>query len=283
MTSASDFGMSVPMRKTLLLVLLASGCGGASTPATTPVDEAQASSERRIDPLLVALDNPARTEEDRARDAARHPRETLQFFGLEETMDVVELSPGGGWYTRILAPYLAEKGSLTVGLPDGRYGDAFRELAAQDPELYGKVRQARFAPPEGVEIADESADLVLTFRNVHGWMRAGVDGDVFRAVFRVLRPGGVFGVVQHRDEEGGELRPDSGYVPESYVIRLAEEAGFVLEAKSDINANPRDTRDHENGVWSLPPSLRVSDEHRDRMVEIGESDRMTLKFRKPAH
>jgi predicted methyltransferase len=272
------------MRITWLLVLLASGCASASTPAAAP--KTPESSAAEVDPsraLDAALRGPARTLEDRARDAHRHPKETLEFFGITPTMDVIELAPGGGWYTRILAPLLRDAGSLTVGLPDGKYGDNFRAMASEDPELYGQVRLARMAPPEAIELGEDgSADLVLTFRNTHGWIRDGIDEAIVAAVYRVLAPGGIFGVVQHRDAEGAELNPSTGYVPEAYVIEVAERAGFELVAKSEVNANPRDTRDHQHGVWSLPPALRVDEGERERMIEIGESDRMTLKFQKPA-
>jgi predicted methyltransferase len=270
------------MRITSFLLLLASGCGGTSTPITAPAHTERTPDDDASRALAAALRGSARTLDDRARDAHRHPKETLEFFGITPAMRVIELAPGGGWYTRILAPLLRERGTLTVGLPDGKYGDAFRAMAAADPALYGSARMARMAPPDPIELGDdESADLVLTFRNTHGWVQNGTEKDIYAAVFRVLKPGGVFGVVQHRDAEGASLDPARGYLPEAYVIEVAEAAGFELVEKSEINANPRDTRDHEHGVWSLPPVLRVSEAHRQRMLEIGESDRMTLKFQKP--
>jgi predicted methyltransferase len=282
-----------------LLLALATGCGGstpAATTAPTPTDDAPPPSAAVDDAtaheepaapagaaLRAAIDGPQRTAEDRARDVYRHPAETLAFFGITPDQDVIELSPSGGWYTRILAPLLREHGSLTAAIPDGRYGEMFRELQTNDPALYGAVRLARLAPAEHAELGEpESADLVLTFRNTHGWISHGEDRAVYDAVFRVLRPGGIFGVVQHRDAEGATLDASRGYVPEAYVIQVAQEAGFELVERSEINANPRDTRDYENGVWALPPSLRGGDVDRDRFVAIGESDRMTLKFRKPA-
>jgi predicted methyltransferase len=271
------------MRITSLLLLLASGCAGTSDPIVAPSHTERTPDDDARRALDSALRGSARTLDDRARDAHRHPKETLEFFGITPTMHVIELAPGGGWYTRILAPLLRERGKLTVGLPDGKYGDAFRELAEADPALYGSVQMARMAPPDAIELGDdESADLVLTFRNTHGWVGNDIERDIYAAVFRVLKPGGIFGVVQHRDAAGATLDPARGYLPEAYVIEVAEAAGFELVAKSEINANPRDTRDHEHGVWSLPPVLRVSDAHRQRMLEIGESDRMTLKFQKPS-
>ncbi len=295
MTRALGDGTSVRMRIVPPLLLLAlAGCGGSTPAATTaPLGESTSSlpesttfstaaADEAAVALRAAIDGPQRSAEDRARDVYRHPFATLAFFGIAPDQHVIEISPSGGWYTRILAPYLRDHGTLTAALPDGRYGDMFRELQAADPSLYGAVRLARLAPQEQVELGEpESADLVLTFRNTHGWINHGEDRAVYAAVFRVLRPGGIFGVVQHRDAEGAPLDASRGYVPEAYVIQVAEEAGFELVERSEINANPRDTRDYENGVWALPPSLRGGAVDRDRFVAIGESDRMTLKFRKP--
>ncbi|MBC7173432.1 MAG: class I SAM-dependent methyltransferase, partial [Polyangiaceae bacterium] len=271
------------MRNGIYALLLAAGCSASTPTATTaPLrDDASSTSPAAVQAALrAAVDGPARTEEDRARDIYRHPAETLAFFGVAPGMDVIELAPGGGWYTRILAPLLRGNGTLAVALPDGRYGDMFRQLQSDDPALYGDVRVARLQPPDGIELGEpESADVVLTFRNTHGWAEAGAERAVYDAVFRVLRPGGTFGVVQHRDAEGAELDAASGYLPEAYVIRVAEQAGFELVDRSEINANPRDTRDHEHGVWSLPPVLRGGDVDRERFLAIGESDRMTLRFR----
>ncbi|MBX3246841.1 MAG: class I SAM-dependent methyltransferase [Myxococcales bacterium] len=271
------------MRHTAFLLLLA--CGGATPAATTTPTEAPADAQAVDVPsgdLAAAMAGPHRTEEERARDVWRHPAETLAFFEVAPGKDVVELAPGGGWYTKLLAPLLRESGSLTVGLPDGQYGDRFRAMAAEAPHLYGHVRQGRLAPPEAIELGEpESADVVLTFRNTHGWVRNGVERQVYEAAFRVLRPGGIFGVVQHRAPEGSDLDIASGYVTEAAVIEAATAVGFELVERSDINANPNDTHDHPDGVWSLPPSLRGEGDNA-RFVAIGESDRMTLKFRRPA-
>jgi predicted methyltransferase len=281
-----------------LLLALAAGCGGVAPAATTaptsddttalagdqsattPADDAAEAAAAAA--LHAAIDGPARTAEDRVRDVYRHPEETLAFFGVTPDQDVIELSPGGGWYTRILAPLVREQGSLTAAIRDNHYGDAFRARQASDPALYGDIRLAQLSPPETIDLGEpESADLVVTFRNTHGWINAGADRAVYDAVFAVLRPGGIFGVVQHRDAEGATLDASRGYVPEAHVIETAEQAGFELVGRSEVNANPRDTRDYENGVWALPPSLRGGDVDRERFVAIGESDRMTLKFQKP--
>ncbi len=240
----------------------------------------------------AALASEHRSEENRARDAWRHPAETLAFFGLEPEMTVVELSPGGGWYTEVLAPLLKDGGTLYAahfdvnGSAYGRrsLGGFLGKLGAED-DVYGAVVVSTLAPPATIDIAPAgSADLVLAFRNVHSWMRGGTLDTVFAAVFEALKPGGVFGVVQHRAPEGRpvEAMKSTGYVTEAHVIAAAEAAGFELAGSAEINANPKDTADHPEGVWTLPPGLALGDKDRDRYLAIGESDRMTLKFVKPA-
>ncbi len=244
--------------------------------------------------LQAALASPARSAESRARDASRHPQETLRFFGLEPGMQVLELWPGGGWYTEILAPFLAGDGKLTVTNydPNGpqeearyRYARALAERLAADADRFGAVEVLEIDPPERFDLgADGRFDLIVTFRNNHGWIRGGYHDQVYREAFRVLKPGGVFGVVQHRAPEGADVTvsAENGYVPEAYVIAAAERAGFELAARSELNANPRDTKDYPKGVWTLPPNFRLGDEDRARYEAIGESDRMTLRFVKPA-
>ncbi|GAB3308017.1 class I SAM-dependent methyltransferase [Haliea atlantica] len=240
----------------------------------------------------AALAGEHRSEANRARDDARHPRETLEFFGLREGMTVVELSPGGGWYTEVLAPLLVDNGTLYAahfGLnAPGAYfrkslGGYLQKLAANH-ELYGPVVVTQLQPPAETTVAPAgSADLVVAFRNVHSWMRSDSLDAVFQAAHAALKPGGVLGIVQHRAEAGRseEQMASTGYVTEAHVIAAAEAAGFTLDGRSEINANPRDTRDHPQGVWSLPPSLVGGDEGREGFMAIGESDRMTLRFRKP--
>jgi predicted methyltransferase len=238
---------------------------------------------------ILAMDH--RTEENRVRDAQRHPVETLMFFGIRPDMTVVELSAGGGWYTEILAPLLRERGKLIAtqqpleGPEDGyRYksAKAYQDKLAAHPEVYDKVQVIPITP-DLVLGAPGSADLVLTFRNSHGWFRDKQQEKIYGAAFAVLKSGGVFGVVQHRAAEGADpaKTAPAGYLPEAAVIAAAEAVGFRLEAKSEINANPKDTRDHPEGVWTLPPNLALGDKDRDKYVAIGESDRMTLKFVKP--
>lgn len=235
-------------------------------------------------PLAAALAAPTRSPANIGRDKYRNPGQTLAFFGVRSDHDVVELWPGGGWYTEILAPYLNASGRLSVVPPAGQYDERIRAKLAGDP-AYGKVTVATFKAGQPTAIAAGSTDVVLTFRNVHSWLGGDepIAEQVFAEAFRILKPGGTLGVVEHRLPE---TAPDghqksSGYVKVSTVQRLAEAAGFKLAASSEINANPKDLADHPEGVWTLPPSLRLKDQDREKYLAIGESDRMTLKFVKP--
>jgi predicted methyltransferase len=237
-----------------------------------------------------------RTDDERKRDTYRHPLETLDFFGIAENMHVVELNAGQGWYTAILGPFLNPSGALTVtsadqnGPPDSEGTKNAKALAARlgtDPASYSKVTMvvADWKNP-GVSLGpDASADMVVTFRNLHGWIHDGILDNVLSASFRVLKHGGILGVEQHRGKPDGPTDPksigDSGYVPEGYVVLRVESAGFKLSGKSELNANPKDTKDYPKGVWTLPPTFRLGDVDREKYAAIGESDRMTLKFVKP--
>lgn len=234
-----------------------------------------------------------RSAENRARDASRHPRETLQFFGLRPDMSVVEVWPGGGWYTEILAPLLKEHGQLYAAHLDpgsGEYArrtvEGFRAKLAAQPQLYDQVVVTTLAaPPAANEIAPPgSADLVVTFRNLHNWMMFGWQREAFAAMHAALKPGGVLGVVEHRGDPRKPQDPKaaSGYVQEQYAIELIESAGFKLVGRSEVNANPKDTKDYEKGVWTLPPTFAAGAADRERYAAVGESDRFTLKFVKVA-
>ncbi len=240
--------------------------------------------------LLAAVNAPNRTPANRERDRWRNPAQTLAFFGLQPGMTVVEVSPGAGWYTEILAPAVGPRGKLFVAAANpaasenaARAIQNLRNRFASDP-VYGNVELTVFSKGAYDIAPAGSADMVLTFRNVHNWMANDFAQEAFNAFFRALKPGGVLGVVEHRLPESREQDPKAatGYVKESEVIRMAQAAGFVLEARSDVNANPRDTADHPGGVWALPPILRNGETDRERYLAIGESDRMTLRFRKPA-
>jgi predicted methyltransferase len=258
----------------------------------------ETASKQEFPDLDSVLKSPHRGE-NAERDVYRHPKETLEFFGIERDMTVVELWPGGGWYTDILGPYLRDEGKLIVtNMPTDheRYGKRAQEFADKlngAPELYGKVTfvTAVTTPDQPFELAPEgTVDLVLTFRNSHGWYNNGQLEQIYGAAFRALKSGGIFGIEQHRANEGADpaVTSKQGYLPEAFIIEVAQKVGFELVEKSEINANPKDTKDHPAGVWSLPPSLSGADdntplteEEKAKFTEIGESDRMTLKFRKP--
>lgn len=226
-----------------------------------------------------------------ARDVYRHPQQTLQFFGLRPQQTLIEITPGGGWYSEILAPLLKQKGHYIAALQapaSGEYfkkaADSLRQKFAADPEHYAQAGFVEFDPKAPVLGQPGSADAVLTFRNVHNWVMADTAPSMFQAFFKVLKPGGVLGVVDHRAKDGASLEDikHSGYLTTAYVVQLATDAGFVLDGQSEINANTKDTKDYPEGVWSLPPSLKLGEQDKARYLAIGESDRMTLRFIKPA-
>jgi predicted methyltransferase len=246
--------------------------------------------------LRALAEGEHRSADNRARNAWRHPVETLEFFGIEPTQTVVEISPGGGgWYTEILAPYLRERGtyyaaSFEKDPPEGpareyflKGQQAFADKLKSRPDLYDRVIVTEFGPNKQDIAPAGSADLVLTFRNVHGWMGGGFADKAFASFYRTLKPGGVLGVVEHRAKADQPQDPKarSGYVREDHVIALAEAAGFKLDGRSEVNANPKDSADHPAGVWTLPPTLRLGEQDREKYQAIGESDRMTLRFVKP--
>ena len=241
------------------------------------------------DALAKAVDGDHRAPANVARDGARHPQETLEFFGFDQNFTIVEVFPGGGWYTEILAPAVRGHGKLVAAhFPADATAEYVQRVRAQflaklaaEPEVYDEVEVTGYVPgnPGGLAPAG-SADLVLTFRNLHGMLRQGNLEAFLADAHAVLKPGGTLGVVQHRAPEGSdpEAGKDSAYLPQAWVIEQVEAAGFELDAMAEINANPRDTADHPGGVWALPPSLRHGDEDREKYEAIGESDRMTLRF-----
>ncbi len=259
--------------------------------AACSMDRDQGLAAAHHDALKAAIDAPSRTPANTARDRYRHPYETLSFFGVRPSDTVVELWPGGGWYTEILAPYVLRGGGTYYAAALPGMQDGIQRIRSRDAALYGPIRPAVFPSfdPADPRVPDGSADVVLTFRNVHNW-RMGYQRDsqdyseeAFRQIFRMLRPGGTLGVVDHRLPETADAERErtSGYVKVSTVRRLAEAAGFRFVGAAEINANPLDTADWPNGVWTLPPALRLGDQDRARYLAIGESDRMTLRFVKP--
>ena len=240
------------------------------------------------DAIAAAVAAPTRTAANVARDQYRHPAETLAFFGVKPGDTVVELWPGGGWYTEILAPLTkAGGGTLYAAAPWERGLNRIKEKQAADTATYGAVKLAEFpATGAGAKVPDGSADVVLTFRNVHNWRFGGTDkaADAFKQIFAMLKPGGTLGVVEHRLAESDDSAKEekSGYMKKSSIVAFAEAAGFKLAGESEINANPKDSKDYPKGVWTLPPNLTEGETDRAKYVAIGESDRMTLKFVKPA-
>lgn len=258
------------------------------------VAEASATEPSTGDLIATWMDGPHRARGHADRNRYRHPKETLTFFGLTPSMTVVEIWPSGGWYTEILAPLLRNKGqyyaagfAITARRPPEWRKSMQRELQAKlrtRPALYDRVIVTELSIPERKEVAPPgTADMVLTFRNVHNWMKGGYAPAMFNAMFEALKPGGVLGVVEHRAKSGAsrDQMIQSGYVTESHVRDLAESSGFRFAASSEMNANPKDTKDHPLGVWTLPPSLRLGARDRAKYLAIGESDRMTLRFIKP--
>jgi predicted methyltransferase len=279
--------------------LLLAGCGKAADAAKDKAPAPKRPSGALT--LEQAVAGEWRAPQDRARDAFRHPVETLRVFGLKPGATVVEFWPGAGWYTDILAPFLASTGGKLYAAnleiePNepaaAEIVDAFKRKLAANKKLYGEVEVTAFGPTSGAVAPADSADLVLFLRNVHNWMAAGIAEKAFRDAFAALKPGGVLGIEEHRAAPGGvqDALAANGYVQQAYVIRLAQEAGFTFAEASEVNANAADTRDHPFGVWTLPPVRRSSPRgeapnpefDHTKFDAIGESDRMTLKFVKPA-
>ena len=224
------------------------------------------------------------------RDQYRHPKETLEFFGITSEKSVVEITPGYGWYAEILAPLLRDNGNYIYAsykLSEGvnpffiKVEKAFTKKIQLHPNIYDKLNWVHFEANNPELTPDGPVDAVVTFRNVHNWAQAGTSKSMFEGFYKALKSGGILGLVEHRALPGTSLENQikSGYMTEEFVIQMAESVGFRLDAKSEINANPKDTKDHAGGVWNLLPNLRnIADEDKDKMVEIGESDRMTLRF-----
>lgn len=246
--------------------------------------------------LESALAGAQRSDAEKARDVYRHPRDALAFFGLTSTMTVVEISPGAGWWTDVLAPVLRDKGKLIIaqnldvnGPARAGIGSTLTRLAG-NADAFGKVQIVNYQPSKSILAVDPgSADMVLVFRHMHGLIGNNIAPQAMKLYFDALKPGGILAIEQHRwpddkpypakQESWGS--PTNGYIKPIDVIALATAAGFRLAASSEINANPKDTKDYAKGVWALPPALANGDTDKDKYLAIGESDRMTLKFVKP--
>lgn len=285
-------GLLIPVALSAILALIA-GCAGQPVTEEAPLAGAAGTDTATLPLLDVAIAGDHRSEANRARDRYRHPRETLAFFGLRSDMSVMEVWPGsGGWYTEILAPVLRDRGMLYAAqwdpATDNKFVQdslkAFAAKLAARPDVYGKVEVVALHYPTAMQpVPPGSVDMVLTFRNIHNWMPRGADRPMLEAMFAALKPGGILGVVEHRatDRQPQDPMARSGYVREDYAIELIESIGFRLLDRSEINANPADTKDYEQGVWTLPPTFRLGDKDRERYAAIGESDRFTLRFEKP--
>lgn len=278
------------MKRTILLAAI---CTGALLACTTPatMDADAPAAVAQVDAgLAAAVANPARADANKVRDGARHPTETLAFFGIKPTMTVVEIAPGGGYYAEILSPYLTAGG--------GKYVGTGNPIAAiSDQTEWGVQTYVPFNATSPALGAPGSADMVLTFRNIHNWMwQPGFLDKAMTDFAAVLKPGGVLGVVEHRADPrpetiAGDRSATDGYVSKATIVAAAAKAGLVLDAESEINANPLDTKDHPFGVWTLPPNSWTSPRNQGetpagfdaaKYKTIGESDRQTLRFRKPA-
>jgi predicted methyltransferase len=256
--------------------------------AVVGLNTAAAQTSKTDPALAAAIASPSRQSSDVARDKARHPLEELTFFGLEPTQTVVELWPGGGYWTDIVGPYLVEHGHYYAAVPPSSDSEnagtlKWRARFVDHPEHYGKIMVTTLGAGHFDIAPPNSADVVLTFRNLHNWMDGGYASEVLAACYRALKPGGILGIEEHRGRSDRPQDPKaaSGYVRQDYAIALAKKAGFELVGSSEIDANPRDTKDWPSGVWTLPPTLALGDKDRDRYMAIGEADNFVLKFRKP--
>jgi len=282
------------MRQVLIACALAAGLS-VSMAATAAGQDSAAPAQADVDAALrQAVAGDWRDPANVARDRYRHPAETLAFFGVKPGQTVVEITPGGGWYAEILAPLLRDDGQYVAAVVDPmavkeggsrdyqqRSKSGLEAKFAAAPAQFDRVRQVAYDPAAPVFGAPGSADVVLTFRNVHNWRSAGQAEGMFRGFFAVLKPGGTLGVVEHRAAADVADDDKSGYVGVQQVIAMAEAAGFTLDAQSGINANPKDTKDYPGGVWTLPPTNKHDDADDAKYQAIGESDRMTLRFVKP--
>lgn len=281
--------MPRPRNITALVIALACLLGGTALLAGCATTSGRETTANDLDVILAGNQ---RTAADRARDVFRHPKETLLFFGIRPDTRVLQVWPESGWYTKIIAPLVRARGQYYAGVVAAAPGDRFqaarlaqyRRLLASRPDLYGRVKVVPFPLDGGDVLPPGSVNMVLSFRDLHEWMALGDAQQALATIYRVLAPGGVFGVVDNRADPAApqDPRARSGYVGQEYAIRMIEAAGFRLVATSEVNANPKDTKNYPAGVWTLPPDYRLGQVNRARYAAIGESDRFTLKFVKPA-
>ena len=272
--------MQIPQFRALFAATVLAFTGSVASGAAASVDPA----------LAAAVANPARSPASVARDSVRHPVEELTFFGIKPTMSVVEVWPGGGYWTDILGAYLAPHGHYTIAQPpasgdgeDSKQVQSLRARLAAEKDRVGTVHETTLGRDHFDIAPPGSADLVVTFRNLHNWMDGGYADEALAGIFKALKPGGILGMEEHRgpNDQPQDPKAKSGYVRQDYAIALAKKAGFVVVASSEINANPRDTKNWPNGVWTLPPSFFEGDKDRAKYAAIGEADNFVIKFRKP--
>ncbi len=281
-------GFSHPLPLSIA-ALLAVACATAPTKEEQRLLDTPSPAQAANEKLKTALAAPHRSAENKARDKYRHPLTTLAFFGLQDNHTVLEMFPGPGWYTEVLAPVLRDNGKLLVtsadpnGDPEDYQVKRAKELdalVATHPAVFDNLGKVIIDSKDVKLGAPGTVDMVLVFRSLHGWVQGGTADKILSEIFAVLKPGGTLGIEGHRGKEGTPL--DGGYMPESMAIELVKRAGFELAEKAEINANPKDTKDHPKGVWTLPPSYALGDQDREKYTAIGESDRFTLRFVKPA-
>lgn len=285
------------MKRNMMLGAL---IGLSSLSMSTAIYAADTMSDKKVtvpqvnSALAKAVASEFRTAENKLRDQYRHPAETLAFFDIKPEQTVIELWPGGGWYAEILAPYLAEKGQYVAANFETKPAEENRQTAyyksaglkfekwvSDNKASVGNVQFVTLDPPAKFSLGkDNSADHVLTFRNLHNWAMKGELEGVFKAAHDVLKVGGSLGIVEHRANIG--MAAESGYMDQNQMVELANKYGFELTGSSEVNANPKDSKDYEKGVWTLPPRLAMGDQDKQKYLDIGESDRMTIKFTKKA-
>ena len=237
------------------------------------------------DLLVSSINNEKRNEKNIKRDKYRNPFETLTFFEINRKKKILEISPGGGYYSEIISHYMNKTNNffsteyLVPPVEAVRKGqEKYNEFFEENKKDFGQINKIYFLKNNKLELEEKNFDLVLTFRNTHNWLGSNSAENVYQSIYDVMKKGGILGIVQHRADEKSNFNFKNGYVKESFIIRFLEDIGFKLLDKSDINKNTKDKKDYKNGVWTLPPRLVLGDIDRQKYLDIGESDRMTLKF-----